>query len=84
VVVGAVAAGASAAAKARRTGEDVEIVLVEAGPYMSYANCGLPYYLGGEIAERNSLFVVDASAFARRFDAEVRLGTWVERVAVDR
>jgi NADPH-dependent 2,4-dienoyl-CoA reductase/sulfur reductase-like enzyme/rhodanese-related sulfurtransferase len=83
VVVGAVAAGASAAAKARRTAEDIEIVLVEAGPYMSYANCGLPYYLGGEIAERNSLFVVDASAFARRFDVEVRLGTWVERVAVD-
>jgi NADPH-dependent 2,4-dienoyl-CoA reductase/sulfur reductase-like enzyme/rhodanese-related sulfurtransferase len=83
VVVGAVAAGASAAAKARRTAEDLEIILVEAGPYMSYANCGLPYFVGGEIAERDSLFVVDAPSFARRFDIDVRLDTRVEHIAPD-
>jgi NADPH-dependent 2,4-dienoyl-CoA reductase/sulfur reductase-like enzyme/rhodanese-related sulfurtransferase len=83
VVVGAVAAGASAAAKARRTAEDIEIVLVEAGPHMSYANCGLPYFVGGEIAERDSLFVVDAPSFARRFDIDVRLETRVEHIAPD-
>ncbi len=83
MVVGAVAAGASAAAKARRTAEDLEIVLVEAGPHMSYANCGLPYFVGGEIAERDSLFVVDAPSFARRFDIDVRLDTRVEHIAPD-
>jgi NADPH-dependent 2,4-dienoyl-CoA reductase/sulfur reductase-like enzyme len=46
IVIGAVAAGASAAAKARRVNEDIEIVLFEAGPYPSFANCGLPYYVG--------------------------------------
>ncbi len=80
VVVGGVAAGASAAAKARRTSEDVEITLLEAGPYMSFANCGLPYYLGGEIAERDSLFVADAELFARRFRVDVRLNTRATRI----
>ena len=47
VIVGGVAAGASAAAKARRTNESVEIVMFDRGPYMSYANCGLPYYVAG-------------------------------------
>jgi len=82
IVVGGVAAGASAAAKARRLNEDVEIVLIEAGPYISFANCGLPYYIGGEIAERNRLFVTTPKLFADRFDVEVRLKTHV--VAIDR
>ena len=59
IIVGAVAAGASAAAKARRTSEDIEIVMFEKGSYMSFANCGLPYYMGGEIQKRDSLFVAD-------------------------
>ena len=75
VIVGGVAAGASAAAKARRTSEDIEIVLMEAGPYISFANCGLPYYLGGEIPERKSLFVVSERQFASRFATDVRTDT---------
>jgi NADPH-dependent 2,4-dienoyl-CoA reductase/sulfur reductase-like enzyme/rhodanese-related sulfurtransferase len=75
VIVGGVAAGASAAAKARRTDEDVEIVLLEAGPYISFANCGLPYYVGGEIAQRESLFVVNPQMFAKRFNVDVRTDT---------
>ena len=82
VIVGGVAAGASAAAKARRTKEDIEIVLVEAGPFVSFANCGLPYYVGGEIADRNDLFVVTADLFRTRFRIDVRLETVV--TAVDR
>ncbi len=80
VIIGGVAAGASAAAKARRTSEEIEIVMVEAGPYVSFANCGLPYYLGGEIIERDSLFVSDAETFIRRFNVDVRLNTRAESV----
>ena len=80
VIIGGVAAGASAAAKARRTSENIEIVLVEAGPYVSFANCGLPYYLGGEISDRDSLFVSDADTFIRRFNVDVRLNTTAESI----
>ena len=78
VIIGGVAAGASAAAKARRTSEEIEIVMVESGPYVSFANCGLPYYLGGEIADRNDLFVSDAETFINRFNVDVRLNTTAE------
>jgi len=80
VIIGGVAAGASAAAKARRTSENIEIVMVEAGPYVSFANCGLPYYLGGEIADRNDLFVSDAETFINRFNVDVRLNTTAESI----
>lgn len=82
VVVGGVAAGASAAAKARRTSEDIRITLIEAGPYISFANCGLPYYLGGEIADRDKLFVVKPKQFAERFNIDVR--TQTKAAAIDR
>ncbi len=82
VVVGGVAAGASAAAKARRTSENIKITLVEAGPYISFANCGLPYYLGGEIADRDKLFVVKPKQFAKRFNIDVR--TQTKATAIDR
>jgi len=82
VIVGGVAAGASAAAKARRTSEDIEIIMLEAGPYISFANCGLPYYLGGEITDRDSLFVVKPESFARRFKVAVRTSTTA--AAIDR
>ena len=82
VIIGGVAGGASAAAKARRTSEDVEIVLIEAGPYISFANCGLPYYVGGEIAERARLFVASPKLFARRFNIDVR--TLTRATSVDR
>lgn len=75
VVVGGVAAGASAAAKARRTSEDIKITLIEAGPYISFANCGLPYYLGGEISDRDKLFVVKPEQFAKRFNIDLRTET---------
>ena len=75
VIVGGVAAGASAATKARRTSEDVEIVVLEAGPYISFANCGLPYYVGGEIADRDKLLVAKAEPFAKRFNVDIRTST---------
>src|SRR5690606_26327407 len=58
IIVGGVAGGASAAARARRLSEDSHIILFERGPDVSFANCGLPYYLGGEITERDKLLVV--------------------------
>ena len=65
LIVGGVAGGASAAARARRLSEDAEIVLFERGPDVSFANCGLPYYVGGEIAERDKLLVTTPGAAAR-------------------
>ena len=76
-IVGRVAAGASAAAKARRTNESVEIVMFERGPYVSYANCGLPYYVGGEISSRDALFVSNPDRFTSFFRVDVRLNTEV-------
>ena len=84
VIIGGVAAGASAAAKARRTSEDIEIVMVEAGPYVIFANCGLPYYLGGEIADRNDLFVSNAETFINRFNVDVRLNTTAESINIEK
>ncbi|MFY9779479.1 MAG: FAD-dependent oxidoreductase [Candidatus Baltobacteraceae bacterium] len=80
VIVGGVAAGASAAAKARRTSETAEIVMFESGAYMSFANCGLPYYVGGEIAERDDLFVASPAEFMTRFRVDVRLNSKVVQV----
>lgn len=77
VIIGGVAAGASAAARARRVSEDIEIMVLEAGPYISYANCGLPYYVGGEIRERSRLLVADREVFSRRFNLDVRVHTKV-------
>ena len=57
VVVGGVAGGMSFAARARRLAEDAEIVVLERDPYVSYANCGLPYHLGGEIGDRDALLL---------------------------
>ena len=81
IIVGGVAAGASAAARLRRLDENAEIVLFERGPYISYANCGLPYHAGGVIPERKSLLVVPAEVFSRRFKVDVR--TQHEVIAVD-
>ncbi len=72
VIVGGVAAGASAAAKARRCNENAEIIMFEKGPDISYATCGLPYYLSGVIQERKRLLVTTASFFRRRFAVDVR------------
>jgi len=82
LIVGGVAGGASAAARARRLAEDASIVLFERGPDVSFANCGLPYYVGGEIAERNKLLVVTPELLRSRFRLDVRVRSSVE--AVDR
>lgn len=72
VVVGGVAGGASAATRARRLNEEAEIILFEKDEYVSFANCGLPYYLGGEIADRGKLLVATADFLRRRFRLDVR------------
>jgi NADPH-dependent 2,4-dienoyl-CoA reductase/sulfur reductase-like enzyme/rhodanese-related sulfurtransferase len=82
VVVGGVAAGASAAAKARRCDEDAEIVMFEMGDDISYATCGLPYYLSGVIANRDSLLITTGEFFKKRFNVEVK--TRHEVLGIDR
>lgn len=82
VIVGGVAGGATAAARARRLDEHARIVLLERGEFISFANCGLPYYVGGAIRERGSLLVTTAEAFAARYRVEVR--TLSEVRAIDR
>lgn len=81
LIVGGVAGGATAAARIRRNTEVAEIVLFEKGEYISYANCGLPYYIGGVITERDRLFVQTPEAFGRRFNIDVR--TRSEVTAID-
>ena len=82
VIVGGVAGGASAAARARRLSEEAQIVLFERGPDVSFANCGLPYYVGGEIADRDKLLVTTPERLRSRFGLDVRTRTSVE--AIDR
>src|SRR5262245_2284783 len=80
VIVGGVAGGASAAARARRLSEDTEIVLIERGPDVSFANCGLPYHIGGEIAQREKLLVVTPQRLRERFNLDVRIRSSVESI----
>lgn len=82
LIVGGVAGGASAAARSRRLSEDAEIILFERGPDVSFANCGLPYYIGGEIAERKKLLVTTSEMLRTRFKLDVRTRSSVE--AIDR
>jgi len=82
LIVGGVAGGASAAARARRLSEDAEIVLFERGPDVSFANCGLPYYIGGAIAEKKKLLVATPELLRTRFRLDVRSNSSVE--AIDR
>lgn len=73
VIIGGVAGGATAAARLRRVDEQAEIVLLEKGKHISYANCGLPYYIGGIIAEREKLLVQTPASFGKRFRIDVRV-----------
>ncbi len=82
VIVGAVAGGATAAARARRLDERAEIVLFERGDYISFANCGLPYYVGETIRDRDQLLVTTPQALTKRYRIEVRTAT--EVLAIDR
>ena len=72
IIVGGVAGGASCAARLRRLDENAEIIMVERGPYVSYANCGLPYYVGGVIPRESSLLVADERAFRELFAIDAR------------
>ena len=81
IIIGGVAGGATAAARIRRADENAEIVLVEKGKYISYANCCLPYYIGGVIKSRDKLFVQTPEAFSRRFNVDVR--TRHEALSID-
>ena len=73
LIVGGVAGGASVAARLRRMDEQAEIILFERGEYISYANCGLPYYIGGTIADRDNLFVQTVDGFSKRFKIDIRV-----------
>lgn len=83
VIIGGVAGGATAAARMRRNSEDAEIVLIERGDYISYANCGLPYYLGGVISDRDDLFVQTPASFGKRFNIDVRVQQEVTAIDKD-
>lgn len=80
VVIGGVAGGASAAARLRRLDEKAEIVLFEQGEYVSFANCGLPYYIGGVIPKRESLLVQTPEALRARFDIDVRIFSQIKAI----
>lgn len=84
LIIGGVAGGATAAARIRRIAENDEIILFEKGEYISYANCGLPYYIGGTIADRDKLFVQTPEAFGRRFNIDVRVKSEVMAVNPDK
>lgn len=80
VIVGGVAGGASAAARLRRLDEDAHIVLVERGEHISFANCGLPYYVGDVIKERRKLLVQTPKAMKKRFNIDVRINSEVTKI----
>jgi len=82
LIIGGVAGGATAAARARRLNEDAEIVVFERGEYISFANCGLPYYIGQVIKEKDDLLVITVEDFVKRYAVDVRV--FSEVTAIDR
>ena len=82
LIVGGVAGGASCAARLRRLEEDTEIIMFERGPYISFANCGLPYHVGGVIEDRDELLLQTPEDFYDRFNVDVRIQS--EVVSIDR
>ena len=84
VIVGGVAGGASCAARLRRLNETAEIIMVERGPYVSYANCGLPYHVGGVIQKEASLMVADANTFRSHFAVDARTGSEATKISPDK
>ncbi|MFV0401397.1 MAG: FAD-dependent oxidoreductase [Oscillospiraceae bacterium] len=82
VIVGGVAGGATAAGRIRRLNENAEIILLERGEYISFANCGLPYYVGGVIKDREALLVQTPETFGSRYNLDVRIQN--EVIAIDR
>jgi NADPH-dependent 2,4-dienoyl-CoA reductase/sulfur reductase-like enzyme/rhodanese-related sulfurtransferase len=84
IIVGGVAAGGSCAARLRRLDEKAEIVMVERGPYVSYANCGLPYHVGGVIEKESSLLIADADTFRSLFAVDTRTDCEAIKVSPDK
>ena len=84
VIVGGVAGGASAAARLRRLREDFEIIMLDRGRYVSFANCGLPYYIGNIIKDRESLELVTPETFLERFNIDVRVNNEVVSINKDK
>ncbi len=82
VIIGGVAGGASCAARLRRLDESAEVVMLEKGPYISFANCGLPYHIGGAIDKREKLLLQTPASFKARFNVDVRVNS--EVTAIDR
>ena len=82
VIIGGVAAGATAAAKVRRISPTAQITMLEAGPDISFANCGLPYYIGGDIKSRSKLILQSPESFKEQYDVEVHINTSV--LSIDR
>ena len=80
IIVGGVAGGATAAARLRRLDNNAEILLIERGEFVSFANCGLPYYLGGEISSRDALFVSDIKTIRGKYDIDIRNFSEVTRI----
>lgn len=84
VIIGGVAGGATAAARLRRLDEQAEIIILERSGYISYANCGLPYYIGGEITDREALTLQTPASFWARFRIEVRVHNEVTAIHPER
>ena len=84
LIVGGVAGGASAAARLRRLDEKAEIIIFERGPYISFANCGLPYYIGQAIKERDDLLLMTPEQFNKRFNIDVRINNEVVKIDRDK
>ena len=80
LITGGVAAGATAAAKARRLSPDAQITLLEAGPDISFANCGLPYYIAGDIDSRSKLILQSPESFNEQYQVEVHTHTSVNSI----
>ena len=80
VIIGGVAGGMSAATRLRRLNESLNIVVFEKGPYVSFANCGLPYYVSGEIENRDSLLLQTPESLHNRFNIDVRVRSEERRV----
>jgi NADPH-dependent 2,4-dienoyl-CoA reductase/sulfur reductase-like enzyme/rhodanese-related sulfurtransferase len=83
LIVGGVAGGAGVAARLRRMDEDAQIIMFERGEYISFANCGLPYYISGVINERDKLLVQTKEAMAERFNVDIRVNNEVTRILRD-
>ena len=84
LIIGGVAGGASAAARLRRLDENCEIIILERGEYVSFANCGLPYYIGGDIKNRSDLTLQTPESFKARFNIDVRVNNVATAIHPDK